>query len=79
MAYGQFTGDKNQVQKAKNWLAVLGPEINSLSQTFLKLGFRANSVGDTQGIVELYQNVCLKNLCALCPRGSKIQLKNFTN
>jgi len=79
LAYGQFTGDKNQVQKAKNWLAVLGPEINSLSQTFLKLGFRANSVGDTQGIVELYQSLCLKNLCALCPRGRKIQLKSFTN
>jgi hypothetical protein len=79
LAYGQFTGDKNQVQKAKSWLAVLGPEINSLSQAFLKLGFRANSVGDTQGIVEVYQSLCLKNLCALCPRGSKIQLKNFTN
>ena len=79
LAYGQYTGDVTQVQKAKKWMSLLGPEINSLSQSFLKLGFRANSVVDTQGMVEIYQNLCLKNLCRLCPRGSMIQMKSVTN
>lgn len=79
LAYGQFTGDQHQVQKAKNWLSILGPETNSLSQAFLKLGFRASSVHDTQGMVEIYHNLCLRQLCVLCPRGSRIQLEKVTN
>lgn len=79
LAYGQFTGNHQQVQKAKNWLAILGPEINSLSKAFLKLGFRASSVHDTQGILAIYQDLCLHQLCGLCPRGSRIQLEKVTN
>ena len=79
LAYGQFTGNQQQVQKAKNWLTILGPEINSLSKVFLKLGFRASSVHDTQGMVELYHNFCLRQLCGLCPRGSRIQWEKVTN
>lgn len=75
MAYGQYHGQNNQVQKAMHWVTKLKPEQNSIVSEFSRLGFCSSSIIDTQSLLELYNSKCLHNLCSGCARGKLLAMK----
>ncbi len=78
IAYGEYNGQNNQVQKAMKWMNKLKPEQNAIISEFSRIGFYSTSINDTQSLLELYTSKCMNGHCSECIRGKLLVMK-FTN
>lgn len=72
LAFARKNGNKEIEKKAKDWLQELHPEKNKWIDKFAALGFEAYSALDSQGILELHNQYCLKRKCLQCSIGNII-------
>jgi len=63
---------KEQIEKAMDWLNKLGPEENVISRSWKNMGMVIHSAGESQAFTELYNNYCQKRKCMNCQIGISI-------
>ncbi|MEK6782512.1 MAG: DUF2851 family protein [Bacteroidota bacterium] len=76
VAYGKQKDDQSFVDRAVNFLQHIQPESNKITKVWAEVGLPAKSAFDSQGLIELNNNYCLKRRCLSCTIGSSI-LKPF--
>ena len=68
-AYGYYTQSDTLKQKAVDWLLMLQPEKNKITEIFKKLDFPLQTAYDTQAVAHLYNGYCLQKKCMQCAIG----------
>lgn len=71
-AYGMHRDDENLKNKAVKLLVEISAEKNAIIDKWMSAGMQITSAFDTQGLLELYKNYCLKKGCLNCALGIKI-------
>ncbi|MEI6123081.1 MAG: DUF2851 family protein [Bacteroidota bacterium] len=74
-AYGSFKKDEFYKDKALGFLDALRPEKNKIVMNFKKAGIVSNNAQQTQALIQLHSNYCLKKKCLNCSIGDSL-LKN---
>jgi hypothetical protein len=72
VAYGKVRDEQRYVDKAIAILQHIASEDNSIVRTWETLGIKAASAGDSQALIELHNNFCLKKRCLECTIGFSI-------
>jgi hypothetical protein len=72
VAYGQLQDDQSYVERATEILQNLPAENNKITRQWLDLGYKVKSSFDSQGLIELYNNFCMKRRCLDCTIGTHI-------
>lgn len=72
VAYGKANDDQRIVDRAFDILQNLPAEQNSIVNNWKKNGLIAQHAFDSQGLLQLYQEYCLKRRCLECNIGSAI-------
>ncbi len=72
VAYGQLQDDQSYVDRATEILQHLPAENNKITRQWLDLGYNVKSSFDSQGLIELYNNFCMKRRCLDCTIGTHI-------
>lgn len=72
VAYGKHKDEQQFVDRAVGFLQQLQPESNKITKAWVELGLTAKSAFDSQGLIELNNNFCLKRKCLSCTIGSSI-------
>lgn len=75
-AYGQWLGDEKLKDAAGALLEKIGPESNGIVGAWRAGGVHLESAADTQAILQLHNEYCLRRRCADCPVGRKV-IKTF--
>ncbi len=68
-AYGQYIGDELMCEKAHNLLESLPAENNYIIRDWSKMHLEAQNAGDTQALIHLHKEYCLKKRCLYCRFG----------
>jgi hypothetical protein len=71
-AYGRLHDDQSFVDRAVEILQHIPGENNVITRQWTDLGYKVKSAFDSQGLIELYNNFCLKRRCLECSVGSQI-------
>ncbi|MFZ9388945.1 MAG: DUF2851 family protein [Chitinophagaceae bacterium] len=71
-AYGDYYRDLKFRDRAMRWLETTGPERNSYTAGFEKLGVKNISALDSQALIELKRNYCEKKMCLECGIGNEV-------
>jgi hypothetical protein len=71
-AYGQLNDEQIFIDRAVEILQHLPGEDNKIVREWSKLGHQVISAFDSQGLIELYNNFCLKRRCLECTVGAHI-------
>ncbi|WP_158584302.1 DUF2851 family protein [Reichenbachiella sp. MSK19-1] len=71
-AYGTSVGETRYLDRAVDLLQGLKPEQNSIISDWEALGMEVTSAFDTQALIELKNEFCLKKKCLSCKIGLKI-------
>jgi hypothetical protein len=74
VAYGKARGDQAFVDRAIGFLQQIPSEQNVIIARWKKENVRAASAGDSQGLIELFNNYCMKKRCLDCNIGFSILL-----
>jgi hypothetical protein len=74
VAYGKARDDQAFVDRAIGFLQQIPPEQNVIITRWKKQEVRAASAGDSQGLIELFNNYCMKKRCLDCNIGFSILL-----
>jgi len=74
-AYGLYHSNEQQKQKAVNWLEQINTENNSILSGFAQLSITSKTAYDSQALIELKNEYCIKKRCLECSVGNAI-LKN---
>jgi hypothetical protein len=72
VAYGKTNDEQRYVDKAVAILQHIGPEQNAIMRNWNTLGIKPKSAGDSQALIELHNNFCLKRRCLECAIGFSI-------
>jgi len=72
VAYGQLQDDQSYVDRATEILQHLPAENNKITRQWLDLGYKVKSSFDSQGLIEMYNNFCMKRRCLDCTIGAHI-------
>lgn len=72
VTYGKVKDDHSVIDRAISFLQNLGAEKNKITKTWDGIGFKAKSAFDSQALIELNNNFCLKRLCLACSIGVDI-------
>jgi len=72
VAYGKNKDDQQFVDRAVGFLQQLQPESNKITKAWVELGLQVKSAFDSQGLIELNNNFCLKRKCLACTIGTTI-------
>lgn len=72
VAYGRYSDDQTFVDRAVEILQSLAAENNKITRLWSDMGHTVNSAFDSQGLIELYNNFCMKRRCLECVIGSQI-------
>jgi hypothetical protein len=72
VAYGQLHDEQMYIDRAITILQYLPSENNKITREWNLLGYKVTSAFDSQGLIELYNNFCLKRRCLECSIGSSI-------
>lgn len=72
VAYGRLRDEQRYVDRAIDVLEHIPCERNKILRTWEALGVRAFNAADSQGLIELYNNFCLKRRCLDCNIGFAI-------
>lgn len=70
--YGHLRGKEDYQERAVNFLKAMPPEDHSLIQHWAKLGISAAHAWETQGLIALWNEKCLKKWCTSCRIGQSI-------
>jgi len=71
-AYSKHTGDQLLMDKAVSLLQHLKPEKNNIITQWNELNIEVKSAFESQAMIELYNNYCLKKRCLSCNIGVNI-------
>ncbi len=71
-AYGKNRDDQQYIDRALKYLQIIRPERNRILKIWRFAGVVPNSAFDSQALIELYNEYCLKKKCAACNIGSVI-------
>lgn len=71
-AYGQLHDDQRYIERAADILQHIPAENNRIVREWSALGYKVTSAFDSQGLIELYNNFCVKRRCLECTVGSSI-------
>ena len=71
-AYGKVHDDESYIERAVALLQGVPAENNKITREWAQLSYKVNSAFDSQGLIELYNNFCLKRRCLECAVGSTI-------
>lgn len=74
-AYGLYHNNEPQKMKAISWLEQIHTENNSILSGFAQLSVMSKSAYDSQALIELKNEYCIKKRCLECSVGNTI-LKN---
>lgn len=72
--YGKLNNN-NMKEKALSWLSQLKPENNNITRKFKNYGIAAYNSLDSQALIHLYKNYCLKKKCIHCKFGHLLMNK----
>ncbi len=72
VAYGKSQDDQHYVDKALMYLHKVEAEKNKITKSWGELGLTARDAFDSQAIIELNNNYCLKRRCLACNIGIAI-------
>lgn len=72
MAYGKLKDEQNQMDAAIRLLEELPPENNRIIRIWKQFDVNVDDALDSQGLIELFQNFCLKKKCLNCNIGISI-------
>ena len=70
--YGDYKSDESYKDKAIDLVAELPAENNQIIQSWKKLGVKVKSAFDSQGLLELKNEICTYKKCLNCKIGVKI-------
>jgi Protein of unknown function (DUF2851) len=76
VAYGRTTDDHSFLEKATNLLLQIPGEKNGIIRTWNNLGFVSKTAFDSQGLIELHNNFCLRRNCLNCNIGASLLKPN---
>lgn len=72
VAYGREKDDQNLVDRALGILQQIPAEENTITKKWKTLEFNCSNAFDSQGLIELYNNFCLRKRCLDCTIGSSL-------
>ncbi|MBK5279461.1 MAG: DUF2851 family protein, partial [Bacteroidia bacterium] len=72
VAYGKQKDEQPFIDRALNFLQQSHPESNKITKAWISFGLPAKSAFDSQGLIELNNNFCLKRRCLSCTIGATI-------
>ncbi len=72
VAYGKSQDEPMLVERAVAILERMEPEANAITRRWAALGWEAENAVDSQGMLELYNNFCLKRRCLDCTIGASL-------
>ena len=72
VAYGKHKDEQIFIDRAVSFLQQTQSESNKITKAWVELGLAAKSAFDSQGLIELNNNFCLKRKCLSCAIGSSI-------
>lgn len=72
VAYGKSQDDQGIIDRAISFLNALPAERNKITKSWEAFGFKPKNAFDTQALIELNNNFCLKRRCLACNIGSSI-------
>ncbi len=75
VAYGKTIDEQHYVDQAVTLLQELAAEGNKKTRLWKKCGLQAQSALDSQGMIQLYDNYCLRKRCLDCKIGVSIVRK----
>ena len=71
-AYGQYMGEDKYVERAMDFMSQLKPESNKIIKRWKQHNIKVKNAMDTQALIHLYKEYCLKKRCTECAFGNKI-------
>jgi len=72
VAYGKVQDEQELIDRAVDLLHMVQPEKNKITKIWASLGYTAKDAFDSQGLIELNNNFCLKRSCLNCNIGAAI-------
>jgi len=72
VAFGRSRDDQDLVDRAVRILEEVSPEENSITKKWSTLGLKSRNAFDTQALIELHNNYCLRRKCLDCSIGSSL-------
>jgi len=72
VAYGKQKDEQHFIDRAVNFLQQIQSESNKITRTWVDLGATVKSAFDSQALIELNNNFCLKRKCLSCTIGNSI-------
>jgi hypothetical protein len=72
VAYGKFKDEQSLVDKAVQFLHEISAEKNTVIKTWNSLGVSCTTAFDSQALLELYNNFCLRRRCLDCVIGASL-------
>lgn len=70
VAYGKIHDEQSYINLATDLLQHIPAEDNKITRQWLPLNFKVKSAFDSQALIELYTNFCMKRRCLDCRVGS---------
>ncbi|MEY4593831.1 MAG: hypothetical protein RIQ47_241 [Bacteroidota bacterium] len=71
---GRKTGDESLCEKMIYWLSILQPETNAIIRKWSAIGWKPDSAGEGQALLQLYENYCTPKKCINCSIGNQFIL-----
>jgi hypothetical protein len=72
VAYGRFMDMQDYINRAVDLLQYIDSEQNSIIRTWSQLGLKSKTAFDSQALIELHNNYCLRRKCLDCTIGSSL-------
>jgi len=70
VAYGKIHDEQSYINRATDFLQQIPAEDNKIIRQWLPLNYKVKSAFDSQALIELYTNFCMKRRCLECGVGS---------
>jgi len=70
--YGKNHDNQDIIDKALNFVDNMKPEVNSIIKKWLKIGFEFKTASQSQALINLHNEYCLKKRCTDCRIGTNI-------
>jgi hypothetical protein len=78
-AYGKYKNNELLNDRALQFLESTEAEKNTITESWKQAGFKASSALETQAMLCLNRNYCVKRRCSCCDIGARIILKSNKN
>lgn len=74
-SYGEYLREDAYKEKALNWLLATSAEHNSITKSYQELGVSNSTALDSQALIELKKEYCIKRRCLDCAIGKSLLKK----